>query len=265
MARTSKKAVLAGKQNPAAPFLFDESQLPLREDLVQLVRTEAYRHTGARLLDNEAKALRLVELLLGNWGLKRISEEMRVSVHSVRAAREALVAQGKLAPYKSRVVAKIEDIIELGLDKYHEGLLNGEVSPGQIPVGVGILSDKRALALGEPTAISVSAAAQLDAKALSVEALNAWVDNLASARPVDAPSTGLPAQAPAPQALLPAGAACGATDQVPGQPVPDPAASPLAGAPQRAMAPPLGGGRGGGSDPAAGPKIPTQLPAANPA
>lgn len=264
MARTSKKAVLAGKQNPAAPFLFDESQLPLREDLVQLVRTEAYRHTGARLLDNEAKALRLVELLLGSWGLKRISEEMHVSVHSVRAAREALVAQGKLAPYKSRVVAKIEDIIELGLDKYHEGLLNGEVSPGQIPVGVGILSDKRALALGEPTAISVSAAAQLDAKALSVEALNDWVDNLASARPVDAPSTGLAPQAPGAQALLAAGAASGATDPAPTGPDRAAAPKPLVGAPERAVAPPPGGG-GGGSDPAAGSKIPTQLPSANPA
>lgn len=261
MPRKSKKAVLAGKQDPGAPFLFDEQQMPLREDLVQLVRTESYRHTGARLVDNEAKALRLVELLLGNWGLKRIAEEMHVSVHSVRAAREALVAQGKLAPYKSRVVAKIEDIIELGLDKYHEGLLNGEVSPGQIPVGVGILSDKRALALGEPTAISVSAAAQLDAKALSVEALNSWVESLASAVPVDAPSTVSPVNPPAKPGLLSAGATSGAGPG--GRPAPDqvPVPTPPAGAPERAVA--VTPVAGGGSAPADGPEIPTQSPAPN--
>jgi hypothetical protein len=253
MARTSKKTTLARQQDPGAPFLFDEDSLPLREDLVQLVRTEAYRHTGARLLDNEAKALRLVELLLGNWGLKRIAQELKVSVHSVRAAREALVAQGKLAPYKSRVVAKIEDIIEVGLDRYLEGLQNGEVAAAQIPVGVGILSDKRALALGEPTAISVSAAAQLDAKSLSVEALNDWVDSLS----VDAPSTVSPAQPAAPQALPAHGATSGAT-----APASDPAGPACDQALDPAQASPPG--RGGSAAPAA-PELTTQSPSPNPA
>jgi hypothetical protein len=188
MPRKTQKQALQVKQNPAAPFLFDEDSLPIRDDLVGLVRSGAYRHTGVRLLDNEAKALRLVELLVSNWGLKRIAVEMHVSVHSVRAARDVLVAEGKLAPYKERLVRKLEDVIELGIDRYREGLENGEVAAAQIPVGVGILSDKRALALGEPTAIGVVAGAQLDAKSLSVEALNDWVEKLPAA-PVDAPST----------------------------------------------------------------------------
>ncbi len=92
MSRKTRKQALQAAQDPAAPFLFDEHQMPVRDDLVGLIRQERYKHTGARLLDNEAKALRLVELLISRWGVKRIAREMNISVHSVRAAREALVA-----------------------------------------------------------------------------------------------------------------------------------------------------------------------------
>jgi hypothetical protein len=191
MARKTKKQALQVKQDPAAPFLFDEQDLPLREDWVQFVREERYKHTGARLLDNDAKALRLVELLIAGWGLKRISREMQVSTHTVRAARSVLVAQGKLATYKERIVRVFEDIVETGAGRYLEALEDGLVPAAQIPVGVGIISDKRALAIGEPTAIGVVAAAQLDQGALSVKALNAWVESL-PAVPTDAQSTGNP-------------------------------------------------------------------------
>lgn len=253
---------MEAKQNPAAPFLFDEQDLPIREDLVDLIRTEQYRHTGARLLDNEVKALRLVELLTGKWGLKRIAEEMHVSVHSVRAARECLVAQGKLAPYKSRIVAKMEDAIECGLDRYVEALQNGEVAAAQIPVGVGILSDKRALALGEPTSIGVTATAQLDARALSVESLNAWVASLPAAPAVDAPSTVLPQLSPGNPPPVPL-----SEQPRPAEPVrqadPDPAA-PLPGA-QVAHSPAAPGARppGGGSAPPDGSQTPTPSVAPN--
>jgi hypothetical protein len=184
--RKSKKQTLQVAQDAAAPFLFDDEQLPIREDLVALVREEKYKHTGARLLDNQSKALRLVELLLSKWGIKRIAKEMHISVHSVRAARDVLVAQGKMAPYKERIVRVFEDIVETGAANYLDALERGIVPAAQIPVGVGIISDKRALALGEPTAIGVVGAAQLDRKSLSVQALNEWVESL----PSDAPSTG---------------------------------------------------------------------------
>jgi hypothetical protein len=99
---------------------------------------------------------------------KRIAKEMQVSVHSVRAARDVLVSKGKLAPYKERVVRLFEEIVEVGAAKYLDALERGIVPMAQIPVGVGIISDKRALALGEPTAIGVVGAAQLDDKSLSV-------------------------------------------------------------------------------------------------
>lgn len=191
MARKTKKAELQAAQDAAAPFLFGDDNLPTRPDVVNAIAAGQHKHTGERLLDNQSLVLRMVELLMGGWGLKRIAKAMKVSKHSVRAAREALVARGELAPYKQRVVAKMEDCIETGVDNYLQALERDEVPAAQIPIGVGILSDKRALALGEPTSISAPAAGQED---LSVEKLNAYFEGLKGVRvvPADSPSTDLP-------------------------------------------------------------------------
>lgn len=189
MARPTKKAALAVAQDKAAPFLFDESQVPMLPEVLTAVKEARYKHTGARLLDNEAKALRLVELLMMGSGLRKISREMSISIHTVRAAREVLVARGEMATYKERVVRRFEEIVELGSLKYLEALEEGKVPPGQIPVGIGIISDKRALALGEPTSIGGTAPAAGQVDDLSVEKLNRYFAALKQAAPIDVHST----------------------------------------------------------------------------
>ena len=181
MSQRSHKRV--ERPNPAALSLWGDDELPIREDLVAIVRDGRYKSTGARLLRNEAKAARMVELLVLRWGVRRIAIELSVSAHSVRAARDALVAKGELAPFKQRVVSLFEEIVEFGASGYLRALEEGRVPPAQIPVGVGIFADKRALALGEPTSISVSGSAPLDRGSISVEKLNAWVESLPAAVP----------------------------------------------------------------------------------
>ena len=180
--------LIAERQDANAPWLFDGENLPVCQPALEIIQSrerlaaleaKRYTHTAVRLLEDEEKACRLVECLVNRWGVKRISRELNVSPHTVRAARRALAAQGKLAPYKQRVVEKMEDAIEAGLDKYLEGVENGSVSAAQIPVGLGIISDKRALALGEPTSIAASAGVQDD---LSVEKLNAYLASLKTAK-----------------------------------------------------------------------------------
>lgn len=176
MPRKTQKEAL--RQDPSAPWLFDEEQLPTRPEVLTAVREQRYRHTGARFLADEQLALRLVELLTVGWGVKRIARELEVSPETVRAAREELVRQCKLGPYKERVAAIMQEVVELGTDKYLEALQNGDVPAAQIPVGVGIFADKRALLLGEPTV--VAGGLGVGGKALSLEKLNAWVDTLGS-------------------------------------------------------------------------------------
>lgn len=193
MPRKTKKEQLQRAQDPAAPFLFDDQHLPYRPDLVKAVKSGEHKHTGARLLDNHTHVLRMVELLMSGWGVKKIAREMGVSAHSVRAARDALVARGEMAPFKERVVRKFEEIIEVGASNYLDALEKNEVPAAQIPVGLGIISDKRALALGEPTSISAAAAGPGQAEDLSVEKLNAWFEGMKVAS-ADPPSGGNPAK-----------------------------------------------------------------------
>jgi len=241
MARKTKKEMLARAQDPAAPYLFDEEDLPVRNDLVQAVREQRYQHTGARLLDNEKMVLRLVELLMARWGLRKIARTLHVSKHSVKAARDALVAQGKLAPFKERVVAVFEEIVEVGASSYLRDLEDGLVAPAQKPVGAAIFWDKRALAMGEPTTIGVAGQVQLDQKSLSVEALNAWRESL----PADLPLSGSPTKPKKIEALSSAEPSSERPDRAgPGAGEPT---GPAAGAGSEGDGQVAAGGPGGGS------------------
>jgi hypothetical protein len=182
MPRISKKSQLAALQDPRQPFLIDEKGLPVREDVLKHIREGKLRFTGARLLEDEQKTQALVEKLVLGWGVKRIATDMRISPHTVRAARAELVRQGKIAPYKERVVALFEEIVEVGAQKYLEALEDGKIKEREIPVGLGIIHDKRAQALGEPTLISAAASAPAQDQ-LSVEKLNAYLETLPSANP----------------------------------------------------------------------------------
>lgn len=188
MPRETNKYKLAERQDVRAPYLFDDEEMPVCLPVLEAIRQRKYEHTGQRLIEDEALAFRLVELLCLGWGVKKISREMCISAHTVRAAKQLLRLQGKLAPYKERVRQLFEEIIEVGALKYLEGLEKGTVQSGQIPVGVGIFSDKRALLLGEPTTISAVAAAD---DQVTVEKLNAMLESLPVAKgvTVDSKST----------------------------------------------------------------------------
>jgi hypothetical protein len=153
---------------------------------VQAVVEKRYEATGARLLDSDVMAGRMVELLcLGN-GVKRVAKILEVSPHCVRAARRKLEEQGKLAPLKERFVTACGEIMEEGAKAVLDAIISGKMHPNFIGSTVGIFFDKRALALGEPTSISVGATAQLRPEALSVKALNSWMERL----PGECESTG---------------------------------------------------------------------------
>lgn len=180
MPRISKREVLADRQTAAQPALFDDAQFPVEAAALESIRARRYEHQGVRLTEDDAKALRLVELITLKWGVKKISRDMMVSPHTVRAARRLLVTQGKLAPYKQRVLEAMEDVIESGIVSYRDAIEEGRVSGAQIPVGLGIIFDKRQLILGEPTSIRADGVVQDDG--LKVEDLNRYLEALPSCK-----------------------------------------------------------------------------------
>jgi hypothetical protein len=176
----------AEREDPATLYLFDDLQMPVRPDVVELVKQGRHVCTGVRLLENDKLCLRMVELLMSNWGLKRIARALHVSKHSVRAARDALVARGEIDPLKARVVAVFEDIVEIGAENYLEALEENRVPAAQIPVAVGIFQDKRSLAQGEVTRIGIEAQVRPEPSPLSVERIRDWWRSVRG--PVESPS-----------------------------------------------------------------------------
>ena len=174
MPRTTRKDKLQEKQDPKAMDLFDLDGFPCRPDWVQSVQAQSYKHTGARLTEDDGKCLRLVELLMQQWGIKRIARDLRVSPLTVRAARDVLVAAGRLEPYKQRIVRIYEDIVEAGALYLRDAMEDRLLPASQVGVNLGIIHDKRAQALGEATSVSVGVRVEPRAERLSVEALNAW-------------------------------------------------------------------------------------------
>jgi hypothetical protein len=128
-------------------------------------------------LEDDSKVLNLVDLLLRTppLGLRKIARALGCSRDTVRAARSALMEQGKLRPYKERLVELYEDFAEATIGEMVRVAELGQYPINRIAFDHGIILDKRALALGEPTAISVAGHAKLGGQEWSVQALNSWV------------------------------------------------------------------------------------------
>jgi hypothetical protein len=222
MPRQSRKDQLAKKQDPAALELFDLEGLPHREDLVRNIAERRYEHTGARLLDDDGKALRLVEMLISQVPVARIARELGISRHTVRRAHAALVATGKLAHYKERIAQLYEQICEGSAINYRNAVEANLVPVGQIPIGAGIFHDKRAQTLGEVTSVSVGIRAAPQ-EALSVETINRTIENLGKPGAIESASTGF---APVCSETEKCGADLGTSPRLLGPGNPEPAAPP---------------------------------------
>jgi len=75
-----------------------------------------------------------------------------MSRRSVKAVTRVFEERGKLAPLKERLSAKMADLIELGLDVLRDKLERDQVPANVLPIVIGVLSDKKALLDGDPTA-----------------------------------------------------------------------------------------------------------------
>lgn len=174
MPRTTKKEVLQQRNDPTAPFLLDMNGIPVRDDVLQLVVAKRYEHTGARLLENEEMTLALVEKLTHGWGVKRISEALHISPHTIRKARRVLAQQGKLAPHLERLDDNYADILEAGSERLRDGVEDGTLTVGQLSVTIGIISQQKALLNGKATTI----VGHVEDKSLLLNRLNGFMAKL---------------------------------------------------------------------------------------
>ncbi len=170
MSCRTKRPERAERQAVSEPYLFDEQDLPLRRAVVASAKQGRNSYTGQRLLDDERKTARLVELLMMGCGMKKIARALHSSKESVRAALEV---GGKIRPYKERFIVACEEIIELGTEQYEAALENDAVPVASIPIGVGIFFDKRALLCRESTSIAARVSAV--ASTITADQWRTWV------------------------------------------------------------------------------------------
>jgi hypothetical protein len=136
--------------------LLDESVLPIRPDLEAMVRARSFlradpvkvfTHSGKivirRLLNDEQTAEQICAAICLGLSARLIGRRFSISPKSVVAIREAMEERGELAPVRLRVQRKLDRVIELGLERWEEGILAGEIHPGQLPIPTLAAIDKR--------------------------------------------------------------------------------------------------------------------------
>jgi hypothetical protein len=94
-----------------------------------------------------------------------------VSAHTVMGIRDR--HPELIAIEEKQLTRQYGKILAVSAERYLDGLVSGAIPAAQIPVGMGIVFDKKALLDGKPTSI-----VQHQDKTLNVDDFNAWVDQL---------------------------------------------------------------------------------------
>jgi len=140
----------------SAPFLFSEADLAdIESGLPALVdgKPDQERFSGAIIEKQQELVSAVLADLVQGHSQRLIASKYSISRHTISGILSRAEASGKIAPYKQRLSAKLARAIEGGIEKYTEDLEAGKIQGAQIPVGIGILSDKKALIDGEATEV----------------------------------------------------------------------------------------------------------------
>ena len=236
--------------------LFDESMLPVREDLVEMVcarsflpdvakRPDRFRFSGKlvikRMLSNEELCVQVCTAVYLGLSARLIGKRFGMSPRSVANIREAMTNRGELAPIRSRIQAKLDRVIELGLEYWEEGILTGAIPPGSNSIPVLAAIDKK----GQLEAGVVVGTGRTE---VEISADQVRAEYLALKAAADLQSVGLP---PKPQQMQGFGTADTTLDTTTVDVTPSAGTPPASLAPASAVA-----GQGGGGGSTAAPAAP---------
>ena len=132
-----------------APELFSAEQV--ESGLVEIAGKPRGQFSGA-LVERQAELLDVIlERFCAGSSQREISRVFGVSTNTVAGIVSRATASGRIEAYKTRVSAKLAGAIEGGIEVWTDALRAGLLNPAQIPLAVGIFSDKKALLDGEAT------------------------------------------------------------------------------------------------------------------
>ena len=132
-----------------APELF--SPEAVEAGLVEVAGKPRGQFSGG-IIERQAE---LVDIILERFAAgasqREIARVFSVSPNTVAGIVARATTSGRIEAYKTRVSAKLAGAIEGGIEVWTDALRAGLLNPAQIPLAVGIFSDKKALLDGEAT------------------------------------------------------------------------------------------------------------------
>lgn len=139
----SAAPALSGDLTAEQPFLLDLKSLPLRQDLVLLCKAKSFLFSGKILTKDEELCRAVCRDLVTGLSGRKIAKKYRISRNSILGIERVMRERGELEPLKKAVLAQLDDIIFLGLERIKEGIAEDEIHPGQLPIPISALIDKR--------------------------------------------------------------------------------------------------------------------------
>lgn len=130
------------------PDLFDVSLLGDGGELLLPESEQRHRFTGDVVAQNQARYVAIVKAIGEGWTMRKIEEWFRVSHHTVLAIRRR--DPQLVATEKERFARKLNQARELAADQLVDALEDNKIAAGQLPVALGILTDKSLALAGEP-------------------------------------------------------------------------------------------------------------------
>ena len=172
------------QEKPVAP---DGQQLVLFESGSELLTVEedarAGKYSGAIIERNREKVKQICAALAEGIGILRIAKAFAVSPHTVIGIRDR--HPDLIAMEEKQLARRYGNILKLSAERYEEALLNGSIPAAQLPVGMGIIFDKKQILEGKPTSIAGKA------EVLSADRINELIASLPAvqAEPVPPPKS----------------------------------------------------------------------------
>src|SRR5438045_356283 len=105
-------------------LFLDGKMLPVRPELVAMVKAKEFHHTGKIASKDQQLCLAVVQALIMGVSGREIAKQFRISRHTVYAMEQVLREQGKLEPLKKATLGQLDKIIHLGLERLHDALAN---------------------------------------------------------------------------------------------------------------------------------------------
>lgn len=180
---------LAAGGEVAQAELFDASQLPVGHELLSIDEdARRGRFSGAIIERNREKVRSICAALAEGIGILRVARAFGVSPHTVTGIRER--NPHLIAIEKKQLSRTYAAILMVGSERYLEAIHAGSINPRDLPIGLGIVSDKKALLDGDAT----SRVETVQMARPSVESITAWVEaeRLKRAKRVESTPEGAP-------------------------------------------------------------------------